>query len=157
MREVVLIDANRDRTAVMLAELSPSRARRRTIAAIVLSGLGATVLLWWFDPARAGWPICTFHALTGLDCPGCGTTRATHELLHGRLLTAWRYNALWVVLLPVFAYVAVSELRLLAGHRPLPGDLPRRPWFWAAVVTTAIVFFVVRNTPLATLIQILPT
>jgi hypothetical protein len=111
-------------------------------AAIVLLGL-----LWWFDPAKANLPLCTFHVLTGLDCPGCGATRATHELLHGRLLAAWRYNALWVLALPLAVYMTVSELRALTGRRPLPGDLPRQPWFWVAVVAAAIAFFVVRNQP----------
>jgi hypothetical protein len=111
-------------------------------SAIVLLGL-----LWWFDPAKAHLPMCTFHVLTGLDCPGCGATRATHELLHGRLLAAWRYNALWVLMLPVVVYSAVSELRALAGRRALPGDLPRQPWFWVAVVAAAMAFFVVRNLP----------
>ncbi len=104
-------------------------------------------LLWWFDPAKMNLPMCTFRALTGLECPGCGATRATHELLHGHLLAAWRYNALWVLLLPVAIYAGVSELRTLAGRRPLPGDLARQPWFWVAIFAAATVFFVVRNLP----------
>ena len=108
--------------------------------AIVLLGL-----LWWFDPAQSGLPLCMFHAMTGLDCPGCGATRATHELLHGRLCSALQYNALWVTVLPLAVYVAVSELRVMTERRPLPGDLPRRTSFWIAAAIAAIVFFVVRN------------
>ncbi len=104
-------------------------------------------LLWWFDPAEMGLPLCSFHALTGWDCPGCGATRATHELLHGRLAAAWHYNALWVLLWPVALYAALSELRALSGRRPLPGDLPRQPWFWVAAALAAVVFFLVRNLP----------
>jgi hypothetical protein len=106
-------------------------------------------LLWWFDPAKTNLPACTFHALTGLDCPGCGATRATHELLHGRLLTALRYNPLWVLSLPLVLYLAVSEWRLSAGRRPLPGDLPRQPWFWISLVTLATAYVIVRNLPWA--------
>ncbi len=102
-------------------------------------------LLWWFDPAKLGLPLCSFHVLTGLDCPGCGATRATHELLHGRLAAAWHYNALWTLLWPVALYAAVSELRALSGRRPLPGDLPRQPWFWVSLALAGTVFFVVRN------------
>jgi hypothetical protein len=102
-------------------------------------------LLWWIDPAETHLPLCSFHAMTGLDCPGCGATRATHELLHGRLRAAWHYNALWVMSLPLVAYVMVSELRTLSGRRPLPGDLPRRVWFWMSLAAAAIVFSVVRN------------
>jgi hypothetical protein len=102
-------------------------------------------LLWWFDPAEAHLPICRFRAMTGLDCPGCGATRATHELLHGRIAAAWRYNALWVLSLPLGAYMLVSELRTLSGRRPLPGDLSRRVSFWVSACGVAMVFFVVRN------------
>jgi hypothetical protein len=130
--------------------ISPTVVGSRLIAAILVSlAILLLGLLWWFDPAQANLPMCTFRALTGLQCPGCGATRATHELLHGRLLAAWHYNALWVLMLPVAVYAAVSELRMLAGRRPLPGDLPRQPWFWGAVVAAAAVFFVVRNLPWA--------
>ena len=112
------------------------------VLAVLLLGL-----LWWFDPAETNVPLCTFHTLTGLDCPGCGATRATHELLHGRLLAALHYNALWIFSLPLTAYLVISEMRVLACHRPLPGDLPRRVWFWLAITTVAIIFFVVRNLP----------
>ena len=112
------------------------------VLAVLLLGL-----LWWFDPAETNVPLCTFHVLTGLDCPGCGATRATHELLHGRLLAALHYNALWIFSLPLTVYLVISEVRILAHRRPLPGNLPRRAWFWLAVATAAIVFFVVRNLP----------
>ena len=101
--------------------------------AVVLLGL-----LWWFDPAKMGLPLCSFHVLTGWDCPGCGATRATHELLHGRLAAAWHYNALWVLSWPVALYAALSELRASAaggpcraicrGSRGSGWRWPWRPW-----------------------------
>lgn len=38
-------------------------------------------------PARwdPGVPLCAVRALTGLDCPGCGMTRAFLLIAHGRL------------------------------------------------------------------------
>ena len=103
------------------------------------------VLLWWFDPAEIGMPLCAFHLWPGLKCPGCGATRATHELLHLRLVVAWHQNALWVLSLPLVAYVTISELRVAVVGRPLPGNLPRRSWFWLSTIAAALVFFVVRN------------
>jgi hypothetical protein len=110
------------------------------MAAILLLGL-----LWWFDPAETNVPLCAFHALTGLDCPGCGATRATHELLHGRLSAAMHYNALWLLSLPLAAYLAISELRVCTGRKPLPGNLAQRTWFWLALAVVAAGFFVLRN------------
>jgi hypothetical protein len=114
---------------------------------VVLATLVALLvaLLWWFDPSRSGVPLCAFHTLTGWDCPGCGATRATHELLHGHVAAALRYNALWIASLPLVVYVTASELRVSAGGRPLPGDLLRQRWFWCSAMLVAMAFSVVRN------------
>ena len=116
-------------------------------AVLVLSAVALLAILWWFDPAKIDLPICSFRVLTGWDCPGCGATRATHELLHGRLGAALHYNALWVFCLPLGAYLMLSELLVISGRRPLPGDLARRTWFWLAIAAVAVVFGVVRNLP----------
>ncbi len=127
---------------------TPMVVNRRQPAIMLTAVIGLIlVLLWWFDPADVNVPLCSFHTLTGLECPGCGATRATHELLHGRVAAAFRYNALWVLSLPLVIYVGISELRVLSGRRPLPGDLPRRIGFWLCMTAAALAFFVVRNLP----------
>ena len=47
------------------------------------------------DPTD-GPPICPFKAVTGLDCPGCGGTRAAHQLFTGHLGAAADLNVLAV-------------------------------------------------------------
>jgi len=48
-----------------------------------------------YDPAEAHFfPQCPLHALTGLYCPGCGTTRVFHHLLHGDPAGAFAMNPL---------------------------------------------------------------
>ena len=42
--------------------------------------------------------ICPFRGLTGLPCPGCGTTRSFFTLAEGRVLTALRLNPLGLFL-----------------------------------------------------------
>jgi hypothetical protein len=121
------------------------RRSRPIVAILALMAILLLGLLWWFDPSQMNLPLCRFHALMGLNCPGCGATRATHELLHGRLAAAWHYNALWVLSLPLAVYASISELRTLAGGRPLPGGLSRRIWFWISLSAAGMVFFVVRN------------
>jgi len=62
---------------------------------------------------------CPFRACTGLDCPGCGATRAIAGLVHGRVITALHYNALVVTLaLPLLIWAACD----VSGRR-LPGRL----------------------------------
>ncbi len=154
-----------------VAQLVRHSAGRRSGGWLVLAGvlLGvALFLLWRFDPGRAAWPICAFHATTGLDCPGCGGIRATHELLHGRLLSALRHNAFWVLLLPLVFYAVLSEtLRAVrggwlgqseavpqaSGTRTLPSGAPLRfapatqPWFYLAIALFAVIFGLLRNVP----------
>ena len=43
-------------------------------------------LAWYYythDPSEGAGAKCTFKLLTGYDCPGCGSQRALHAMLHG--------------------------------------------------------------------------
>ncbi|MEM7394570.1 MAG: DUF2752 domain-containing protein, partial [Verrucomicrobiota bacterium] len=56
------------------------------------TGLG---FLFLFNPAKVSWiPQCPWFFLSGFYCPGCGSVRATHHLLHGNLIGAFRLNPL---------------------------------------------------------------
>ena len=69
------------------------------VAAVVVAGV---VIYSTFDPSASRWfPRCPFLMLTGLKCPGCGTQRAIHALLHGDVLSALRFNALLPVIIPL--------------------------------------------------------
>src|SRR5580693_9291812 len=55
----------------------------KSVAMLAAVAVGA-VLLELFDPATSGiFPPCPFRYLTGWYCPGCGSLRAIHQLLHG--------------------------------------------------------------------------
>jgi hypothetical protein len=48
-----------------------------------------------------GWR-CPIRTLTGLNCPGCGGTRALHMLLRGKPVAAARFNVVVVLLVAVY-------------------------------------------------------
>ena len=121
-------------------------AVRLALVGVLVAGL--LWLLWWIDPRQVAVPLCSFHQLTGLHCPGCGVTRATHELLHGRLISALRHNALWILTLPLAVYAVASETRYLLRGRPLWGNPTRDRWFLTAIVMIVVLFSVLRNVPL---------
>ena len=100
-------------------------------------------LYFSLDPARTPFPRCPFKMLTGLSCPGCGSQRALHQLLHFHVLEALRYNALFVFALPLVAFLAFAELfkdRFPRLHRASCN--PVLSWTICAVV---LAWFVLRN------------
>jgi hypothetical protein len=105
-------------------------------------------LLFFFDPLKYGfYPRCLLHEATGLLCPGCGSLRAAHQLLHGNLLAAVHLNALFVLSLAV---ALVITARFLLGGRKGQRQWPdfQRRWLWLALVV-GILFGVLRNLPFA--------
>lgn len=107
----------------------------------------ACLALYLDDPATGGlYPSCPFRASTGLDCPGCGTGRALHQVLHGRFGDAFSLNPLAVLMLPVLLYATTWTASVALRGQPLPvPTLPRwAPWVLLAAV---LVFAVLRNLP----------
>jgi hypothetical protein len=99
------------------------------------------------NPAEPGhYPSCPFHFLTGLDCPGCGTARGLHQLLHGNLVGAADYNVFFVMAAPFLVGVWVLEVVRLFGWR---GEPPRVPASLVRLLPVVIaIYWVVRNLPL---------
>jgi len=103
-------------------------------AALVSAVVVGAAILYRFDPTTAGFfPPCMFRKLTGLLCPGCGTTRALHHLLHGDVGAAFALNPMLFAVAPFTA--AATTSRRFATH-PVTG--------WAAAVVT-MVWWVARN------------
>jgi len=115
---------------------------------LILAGTLAVivVLVFSFNPATCKiYPACQFHRLTGLNCPGCGMTRAAYALLHGEFLTALHDNALFV-----FAMVALAVRGGWFGWNQLRGRANGEffpvKFLWPMLVV-ALVFTVLRNLP----------
>lgn len=106
------------------------------------------VYLFFLNPAHSNWyPPCIFHKLTGLYCPGCGTLRALHQLLHGHFLAALDYNSLMVLLLPFLLYSFFSYGMLIIRGRALSRIFI--PALWIRILLVAIiVFWILRNIPI---------
>jgi hypothetical protein len=121
---------------------------RLRVLLIFLSGLTTACLLYTFNPADSRlYAPCPFHALTGLYCPGCGSLRAIHQLLHMHLLSAFKLNPLLVLSIPLLGYlllhpyVAASKKHFLSDVN-MPAFLI---WIYLGIVVS---FWIIRNTPL---------
>ena len=96
------------------------------------------------DPSKSIFPKCIFKMLTGLNCPGCGSQRAVHHMLHGNFSQAFFLNP---ILMPALAYALLGAvLPLLFPSRWL--EL-KRIFFGVkasyASLVIIILFFVWRN------------
>lgn len=74
----------------------------RIIKLLFISVLIILVCLFFtFNPVKEPFfPRCPFLLLTGWQCPGCGSQRAIHCLLHFDLAQAFSYNQLLVISIP---------------------------------------------------------
>ncbi len=115
---------------------------------VVFAALALGVL-FFFDPSRyAFYPACPFHELTGWNCPGCGSLRAVHQLIHGRLAAAFRLNPFLCAALPVMLVAtAKTAIQQLRGAAQEPKAVSP---FWIRLLLAALILFtVLRNLPLA--------
>lgn len=117
------------------------------ILGVGLALCAGIVYLYAFNPAGSGfYPPCMFRMLTGYYCPGCGTARTLHQLLHGNLMAAVRLNVLTVILLPPLAYAMLSIGLQTFGKKPLPTVFIPASWIWALLVVI-LLFWGLRNIP----------
>jgi hypothetical protein len=116
------------------------------MAVLAFAGIAGMAVLFFFDPSKNGfYPICQFHLITGLYCPGCGATRATYQLLHGNFMAALHDNALFMIGLAALAIRGVWFLKRRICHQPVRFFIPPNA-LWAFLVV-ALLFSVLRNLP----------
>jgi hypothetical protein len=122
--------------------------RRSTVVAIWSLIIAGAAYLYIFEPGRSGFFLpCLFRSLTGFTCPGCGATRALHQILHGHFGTAFTLNPLFLLAIPVllFALIRYSVI-VMRGGVPRPNALPA-PYIYA-IFFIILSFWIFRNTPL---------
>ncbi len=106
------------------------------------------IVLYLFNPENSNlYAPCPFKTLTGFYCPGCGSLRALHQLLHGHIGAACRLNALMVCSLPILGYSFLSNLAFVIRRRHFPKIFVPAIWIWLMLVVI-ILFWIVRNIPL---------
>ncbi|HPE12191.1 MAG TPA: DUF2752 domain-containing protein [Actinomycetota bacterium] len=121
--------------------------RMRAPIATGVAGLAACAYVYAVDPSTPGhYPGCPTKIFTGLDCPFCGSLRATHDLLHGDVVGALSLNAVTVlVILPLIAVAYVLWTYRRWRGEDFSMTFPK--WATSALVVLLLVFTVVRNLP----------
>ena len=122
--------------------------RRSTVIGLWSLLIAGAVYLYVFEPGRSGFfPPCPFRLFTGLTCPGCGTTRALHEMMHGHILAAFALNPLLFLALPFLVFALLRYSSTAARNlRPPQSVLPAA--YIYAIFFVIVGFWVFRNTPI---------
>lgn len=114
------------------------------------AGLAACTYVYLNNPNNGSsiLPKCPLKYLTGIDCPGCGLTRAVYSLMHWDVVSAMSHNLLIIFFIP---WLVMALVRWTA--KPLGYDVPRlfqvKPWMVPAMVTGLAAFWILRNLPIS--------
>jgi len=124
------------------------KTSRAWAGALLIASLASLGVLFFLDPGKTHLlPPCPLRAMTGLDCPGCGSTRAVHAILHGDPAAALRLNPLLLLYSPFVGQFLLSAVSLAVTGRPLPEPRVRPSVTWL-VLSVIVAFWICRNTPI---------
>ena len=104
-------------------------------------------MVYYFNNPAESWFFlkCPVNYVTGLRCPGCGSQRAIHELLHLNFKQAFAYNPLLIAAIPYTALGIAFNTETLKTRYP-----KTRKFFYGqralyVVLVVVILFFILRN------------
>lgn len=110
--------------------------------------IGLAVLFFVLDPTKHNiFPRCLFNSITGYYCPGCGSQRAIHSLLHFDIAGVVSYNFLFIpaFLLIIYHYLHPFLNRFFGWKLPNIFYFKSTPWIIFGFV---IAFWILRNLPI---------
>ena len=119
--------------------------RRSLVMALVALVLLAFGFIYFaMDPSSSSlFPQCVFLSLSGYKCPGCGSQRAIHALLHGHVVEAFKFNALLLISIPWLAFCLFAETQRVRNPRLYVRlNPPLLMWLFLALV---VIWWVLRN------------
>ena len=63
-----------------------------------------------FFESAARFSVCPVRRMFGINCPGCGLTRAMSYLIQGDFRRAWQRNKLVAIMFPLLCYIWQQSL-----------------------------------------------
>ncbi|WP_169743473.1 DUF2752 domain-containing protein [Kaistella solincola] len=104
----------------------------------------STVFYFFAPSENSFYPSCIFKNITGLSCPGCGSQRAFHELLHLKFKVAFTSNPLFVLAIPYGLALLISAKIENENARKIFKILTGKRAFFL-ISTVIIAYFIWRN------------
>lgn len=119
--------------------------KQRILILLALTAAAAAVLAVFCFLARQGIGLgCPLYQLTGLQCPGCGNSRAVLALLRLDIAGALRYNFLFPLEFGYLLWVLGCSCRNYLDT----GDFryrPKRSWVDLTVLALIVAWGILRN------------
>ncbi|WP_240809876.1 DUF2752 domain-containing protein [Actinomadura sp. WMMA1423] len=114
---------------------------------VLLLSVAAVCYVAVVDPNESGhYPTCPFLALTGFQCPGCGSMRTVHALANGHVQEAFGLNVLTIAMLPVLTFFWLRWARASVLDEPVRTKVAHPALIWA-LFAVVLLFWLVRNLP----------
>ena len=116
-------------------------------AVCIISGLIVGCVFYFsYNPTDSIlFPKCPFLLLTGLKCPGCGSQREIHALLHLDFYTTFRHNAMLIFSLPYIILLLGAKITsFISPNSTFPAKIQTAQIIWSFFVLV-VLFWISRN------------
>lgn len=80
--------------------------------------VGGALVAWFWLRSGIPTPVCVFHEMTGIACPGCGATRSVRHAFNGDLTKAFLMNPMIFITGAFFAIYDIYAAIVLAFRLP---------------------------------------
>jgi len=123
-------------------------ANRQAAIMLAFSFLAILAYIFFAPPCNDSkfYPPCLFHQISGLYCPSCGSTRAAHHLLHGRLMEAFSSNPLATFAIPPLIVFLIMLIRFACTGKTCKHPPFKMSYIWYLLIPL-LLFGVLRNLP----------
>lgn len=115
--------------------------------ALILLGAGLCLIYIFINPNEVDFlPRCPFYVFTGYYCAGCGSQRATHQLLNFNIVGVLQQNIFFLFVLLVMVYQLLITLINKYANKKTYNYIhhPKTP---IIVLIIVLLFWLLRNIP----------
>jgi len=114
---------------------------------MLVLGIGLAFFYFYVNPSEVDFlPKCPLYVTTGIYCPGCGSQRATHQLLRLNILGVLQQNVLYFlgILILGYHFIVTSLNSILKKNFYNYIYHPKTPLILLVII---IIYWILRNIP----------
>lgn len=114
---------------------------------MLILGIGLAFLYFFINPSEVNFlPKCPLYVTTGVYCPGCGSQRATHQLLQLNIVGVLQQNVLYFLGLLIWGY-HITVIGLNNFFKKNIYNYIYHPKTPIIILIIVIIYWILRNIP----------